>query len=144
MNTISYRSVSSEGATTAVGAAQQAAADLGLAVCIAVVDRGGHLVAFSRMDQAPILSIGIAQDKAYTVAAFGLPTHEWWPLIENDASLLHGIVKTERLIVYAGGVALLENGELVGAVGISGGSAAQDREIAELAAGGFARRTRGH
>jgi uncharacterized protein GlcG (DUF336 family) len=104
-------------------------------VAIAVVDRAGNLVVYGRMDGAPLLSGQIAQDKAYTVAAFGLPTHEWFEMIKDDPALLHGIVKTERLIVFGGGVPILADAELVGAVGVSGGSAAQDRQIAEAAAG---------
>lgn len=110
-------------------------------VAIAVADRAGHLVAFGRMDGAPLLSSQIAQDKAYTVAAFGLATHEWFDMIRDEPALLHGIVKTERLIVFGGGVAIRVAGELVGAVGISGGSADQDRHIAEAAVDEIAARS---
>jgi glc operon protein GlcG len=92
----------------------------------------------ARMDGAPLLSEQIAQDKAYTVAAFGRPTHEWFDLIKDDPALLHGIVKTDRLVVFGGGAPVIVDNEvgneIVGAVGISGGSAEQDRAIAEDAA----------
>lgn len=111
------------------------AGELGVAVCVAVADRTGHLLSFARMDGAALLSVSIAEDKAYTVAAFGgLPTHEWYDLIVGEPALLHGIVKTDRLIVFAGGVPVFSAGSLVGAVGVSGGSAAQDRAIAEAGA----------
>lgn len=112
-----------------------AARELGVAVCVAVTDRSGQLLSFARMDGAALLSVSIAQDKAYTVAAFGgLPTHEWFDLIAGEPALLHGIVKTDRLIVFAGGVPVRSAGALAGAVGVSGGSAEQDRAIAEAGA----------
>jgi uncharacterized protein GlcG (DUF336 family) len=87
------------------------------------------------MDDAPLLSMQIAVDKAWTVANFGgLPTHEWWGLIEDDPALVHGITQTPRLVVFGGGIPLLVAGALVGAIGVSGGSAAQDREVADAGA----------
>jgi uncharacterized protein GlcG (DUF336 family) len=124
-----------EAARLVLGAAVDHARSLGVPACIAVADRSGHLVAFGRMDGAPLLSAQIAQDKAYTVAAFGgLATHEWWPMIEEEPPLRHGIVKTDRLIVFGGGVPLRADGALIGAVGVSGGSAEQDRATAEAGA----------
>jgi uncharacterized protein GlcG (DUF336 family) len=112
---------------------------LGVAVCIAVVDGAGHLLHFLRMDGAPLMSIGLAQDKAYTVAAFnGLPTDAWWGLIEREPALRHGIVKTDRLVVFGGGVPCLTEGETVGAVGISGGSVEQDVLVANAGAAALA------
>lgn len=123
------------GAQLVLAASLHAAAELGAAVCVAVADRSGHLLAFGRMDGAALLSVSIAQDKAYTVAAFnGLATHDWFDLIKDDPALFHGIVKSERLIVFAGGVPVRARGELVGAVGVSGGSAEQDRTVAEAGA----------
>ena len=108
---------------------------LGVAVAIAVAGRGGELVAFARMDGAPLLSSAIAQDKAYTVCAFnGLPTHAWWDLIKDEPPLVHGITKTDRLVIFGGGVPVTVDGELAGAVGVSGGSAEQDRAVAEAGA----------
>ena len=131
---IDARTIGYSAANRALDAAIGAANSLGVPVCIAVSDRAGHLVAYARMDGAPLLSGEIAQDKAYTVAAFGLPTHEWFDLIKDELSLLHGIVKTDRLIVFGGGVPIHADGDLVGAVGVSGGSADQDRQIAEAGA----------
>ncbi|WP_328361529.1 heme-binding protein [Mycobacterium sp. NBC_00419] len=123
------------GAQRVLDASLRAADELAVAVCVAVTDRAGHLLAFARMDGAALLSVSIAQDKAYTVAAFGgLATHEWFSVIEDEPALLHGIVKTDRLIVFAGGVPVRSGGLLAGAVGVSGGSAEQDRAIAESGA----------
>jgi len=132
-------SISAATAAAAISAAREAAAGHGIAVCIAVSDHGGHLVAFERMDGAPLLSVQLAQDKAYSVCAFqGLPTDEWWPLLEGEGAVRHGIVKTERLVVFGGGAPIrTPGGDLVGAVGVSGGSAEQDTSIARAGAAGL-------
>lgn len=118
----------------AVESALATATTGGFPICAAVVDRGAHLVSFDRMEQAPLLSVQLAQDKAYTVAAFGLATHQWWEMIKAEPPLVHGLVKTDRLIVFGGGVPITFAGQLVGAIGVSGGSADQDRSVAEAAA----------
>jgi glc operon protein GlcG len=128
-------SVTLAAAHRAVAEAIAKAEELAVDVCIAVTDGGGHLLAMARMDRAPLLCIHIAQDKAYSVASFGgLPTSDWWRLLESEPALLHGIVKTERLIIFGGGVPLVCEGRTVGAIGVSGGSAEQDVQIAEAGA----------
>jgi glc operon protein GlcG len=123
------------GARVAVEVAAARAEVLGVPVNIAVVDLAGGLLAFARLDGAPLLSGPIAQDKAYTVAAFnGVPTHAWFGLIEAEPALREGIVHRERLVIFGGGVPVTVDGTLVGAVGVSGGTAEQDREIAEAGA----------
>jgi uncharacterized protein GlcG (DUF336 family) len=88
-----------------------------------------------RMDGAPRLSASIATNKAWTVASFnGMPTDRWWGAIKDEPELVHGITHTPRLIVFGGGVPLLVDGELVGAIGVSGGSADDDRNVAEAGA----------
>ena len=123
------------GAQRAIAAASAHAEAIGVPVNIAVADTAGNLIAFARMDGAALMSGPIAQDKAYTVAAFnGLPTHGWLDVLGTDEALKHGIVHRDRLVIFAGGVPVRINNELVGAVGVSGGSAEQDREIAEAGA----------
>jgi glc operon protein GlcG len=122
-----------------IAAALHEADVLSVAVCIAVSDGAGHLLAMVRMDRAPLMCIQIAQDKAYSVAAFaGLPTGDWWRMLESEPPLLHGIVKTDRLVVFGGGVPLVVDGQIVGAVGVSGGSSSQDVRIAEAGAAAIA------
>jgi uncharacterized protein GlcG (DUF336 family) len=99
-----------------------------------VADAAGELKAYARMDGAPLLSVRIAQDKAWTAAAFGLPTDAWWNLVKDEPPLLHGIVKTDRLIIFGGGLPLIVEGRVVGGIGVSGGSAEQDRAIAAAGA----------
>lgn len=128
-------SVTLAAAQRAVAAALVEAGNLSVEVCVAVTDSAGHLVAFARTDRAPLLCAQIAQDKAYSVAVFGgLPTSEWWPLLESDPPLLHGITKTDRLIVFGGGVPLVTEGHTIGGIGVSGGSSEQDAEIAKAGA----------
>jgi glc operon protein GlcG len=132
-------SVTLAAAQRAVAAAREEAGNLSIEVCVAVTDSAGHLVAFARMDHAPLLCVQIAQDKAYSVAVFGgLPTSEWWPLLQSDPPLLHGITKTDRLIVFGGGVPLVAEGRIMGGIGVSGGSSEQDAEIAKAGAAAVA------
>jgi uncharacterized protein GlcG (DUF336 family) len=132
---IRTHSLSLAAAHRVVEAAVAAARSNGVAVCIAVTDPSGEPIVTARMDGAPRLSAEIARNKAYSVASFnGLPTHVWWPAIADDPALVHGIAHTPRLVVFGGGVPVRVDGQLVGAVGISGGSTDQDRAIAEAAA----------
>jgi uncharacterized protein GlcG (DUF336 family) len=109
------------------------AEQLGVAVNVAIMDEGANLKGFVRMDGAPLLSAGISQNKAYTAAAFGIPTSEWYPLIEKEPALLHGIVHTDRLTIFEGGIPFYINNQIAGGVGVSGGSAEQDGMIAAAA-----------
>jgi glc operon protein GlcG len=118
-----------------VEAAIAASRSHGVTACIAVCDPSGEPIVTVRMDGAPRLSAEIARNKAYSVASFnGLPTHLWWPAIADDPALVHGLTHTPRLVVFGGGVPVRVGGALVGAVGVSGGSAEQDQAIAESAA----------
>ena len=129
------QTLSYDGARAVVDSASARAQALGVPTNIAVVDLAGALLAFARLDGAPLLSGEIAQDKAYTVAAFnGVPTHAWFAMIEAEPALREGIVHRDRLVIFAGGVPVTVGGTVVGAVGVSGGTAEQDREIAEAGA----------
>ena len=132
---ISYatRTVSFDTARTLVNAAAEHAATSGRVMSIAVVDQSGVLKAFCRMDGAPLLSVQIAQDKAYSAAAFGMPTDRWYDFIKNDGPLLHGIVHTPRLTVFGGGYPIVEGGNVVGGIGVSGGHYTEDMEVAKAA-----------
>lgn len=111
----------------------------GWAFCIAVVDAAGHPMATARMDSAPLLSVGIAANKAASVTAFnGMPTAAWWPMIGENPALAEGLPHTPGLVVFGGGVPVLVDGAVVGAIGVSGGSAEQDAEIAAAGAAALA------
>lgn len=125
------KTITLEMAQEMVQAAIKKAKELGVNVNIAIVDDGGHLVSFGRMDGAPILSIGIAQNKAYTAIAFGLPTHEWHPLIAEEPALREGIVHTPRLVIFGGGYPIKVEDQVIGGIGVSGGSAEEDMACAQ-------------
>lgn len=112
-------------------AAEVKAREMGVPMVIAVVDESGTLKAFSRMDGAPLLSVEIAKDKAYTAVAFGMPTGQWFDFITEDAPLLHGITKAPRLVVFGGGYPLKVDGHIIGAMGVSGGHYSHDMEVAQ-------------
>jgi uncharacterized protein GlcG (DUF336 family) len=133
MGSFTKKSIDLETATKAIAAAAQKAKELELAMCIVVTDEAGDLKAFQRMDGAPKLSIDIATNKAYTSACFGLPTHVWHDFIKDDPPLLHGIPNTPRLIIFGGGYPIKEGGQLIGAIGLSGGHYTQDMECARAA-----------
>ncbi|WP_293481929.1 heme-binding protein [Phenylobacterium sp.] len=129
--TFTKGSITSQAAADVLRAAEAKAAEMGVPMVIAVVDESGVLKAFSRMDGAPLLSVELATDKAYTSAAYGIPTHGWHEFIKNDPPLLHGIIKTPRLIVFGGGYPIEIDGAVVGGVGVSGGHYEQDMEVAK-------------
>lgn len=127
------RSIDSATAQSMIDAAIAKSRELKKANCIAIVNEAGQLKAFHAMDGAPHLAIQIAQDKAYTASSFGIPTHTWWDFIKGDAPLLHGIVHTPRLVVFGGGYPVMEEGQMIGAIGVSGGHYSDDMEVARAA-----------
>jgi len=138
-DTISYQSISLAAGRRVLDAALARASQLGRALCIMVCDPWGEPVISARMDGAPRMSAQIAADKAWTVAGFGgRPTHLWWSKIEDDPALVHGLTKTPRLVIFGGGIALTVDGVVVGAIGVSGGSSDEDREVAEAGAAALA------
>ncbi len=130
-NTFQKASITVEAAHRLIAAAEKKATSMGKPMCIAIVDGDGTLKAFSRMDGAPLLSVGISQDKAYTAISFGLATHEWHDFIENDPPLLHGIVHTDRLVVFGGGFPIKVGDGIIGGIGVSGGHWSDDMEVAK-------------
>ena len=108
-----------------VNAAVAKARELGVAENVAILDDGGNLKAFSRMDGASIPTIEIAQNKAYT-ALFGVATQDFFDLIQGDPSLLAGIPTLPRVAAWGGGLPIKVNGEVVGAIGVSGAPTVQN------------------
>ena len=129
-NVIEKNSISSELAQRMVDAALVKAKAIGVPENVAVVDDGGNLKAFARMDGAPILSIEISQHKAYT-ALFGFATQDFFKFIQTDPSLLAGIPQLARVAAYGGGLPIEIDGAIVGAIGVSGGSVQNDIDCAE-------------
>ncbi len=109
------------------------ARDLGVAIVVSVLDPAGLPVAFARMDGAPMLSLDIAADKAWSVSAFGQPT-TWWAETIAAEPALSALANNNRLMPVPGGVPLLFEGDVIGAVGVSGATGEQDHQIAEAGA----------
>ncbi len=129
-NVIQKNSVSAELAQKMVEAAVAKAIAIGVPENVAVLDDGGNLKAFARMDGAPLLSIEIAQHKAYT-ALFGFATQDFFNFIRTDPSLLAGIPQLERVAAYGGGFPIKIDGAIVGAIGVSGGTVGNDVDCAQ-------------
>jgi len=124
-NAVKKHSISSELAQKMVDEAVAKARALGVKENVAVLDDGGNLKAFSRMDGAAILCIEIAQNKAYT-ALFGIPTHDLFNFIQSDPSLLAGMPTLPRMAAWGGGFPIKVDGEIVGAIGLSGAPTVQN------------------
>jgi uncharacterized protein GlcG (DUF336 family) len=134
-NLIKKYSISFELAQRMVDAAVAKARELGVTEIVAIVDDGGNLKAFQRMDGAPLLCIQMAQNKAYT-ALFGVSTQEFFNFIQGDPSLLAGIPALARVAAWGGGFPIKVNGEVVGAIGLSGAPTVQnDVDCARAALG---------
>jgi len=118
-----------------VAVAVEAATSLDALVAVAVVDAGGHMVCFERMDGAEIAGPVLAPDKAYTAVAHRARTHELAALVMPGGPLAgmqsasHG-----RFVCFAGGIPLWSGRRVVAGVGVSGGTAEQDLACAEAAA----------
>ncbi len=103
----------------------------GALVSVAVVDQGGHLVHFQRMDAAEIAGPVLAVDKAFTAVAHRIATAELGPLTQPGGDLW-GLQANGggRYVVFGGGLPCWHEGVVVGAVGVSGGTSAEDVECA--------------
>jgi uncharacterized protein GlcG (DUF336 family) len=117
-----------------LSAAEAKAASIGLAYNIAIVDAGGHLVAFVRQDGALIGSIDLAIDKAVTARLFDKTTSELATLAQSGEPLF-GIQESNagKIVIFGGGVPIVLGGDVIGAVGTSAGTVQQDIEVAEAA-----------
>ncbi len=119
-------------AQTIVEKAQQKARKLNVNVCIAITDSGAHLAMFYRMEQAFIGSIDVAIAKARTSVLFPLPSDEFGQLI-RDEQLTGMELTNQHLVGFSGGIPIIRNGSVIGAIGISGASAEHDKLIAQYA-----------
>ncbi|HEX9703314.1 MAG TPA: heme-binding protein [Rhodospirillales bacterium] len=117
-----------------IDGAKRKAAEAGVPMCVAVVDESGNLIAFERMDGAKIVSVGLSQDKAFTAAVSKRPTHEYNELCK-PGSLVFGIHTSSggRFTVVGGGFPVIVDDVVVGGIGLSGGAAEQDMQVAEAA-----------
>jgi uncharacterized protein GlcG (DUF336 family) len=130
-----------ERARQVIGAVEAAARAMGVAVSVAVVDSGDQLVAFERMDGADLVTIDLARDKAFSALVNRMSTADLAPLVQPGAEFYgYDSLAGGRMIVFAGGTPLERDGVLVGAIGVSGGSADQDQRAAEAGVAAFDQR----
>ncbi len=118
-------------------AGEEEAEKQGVPMAIAIVDAGGNLLAFRRMDNTMLCSIQIAIDKAFTAVFGKLPTQSWRNVYQSG--ILPPLFLHERWIAFDGGFPVVSDGALLGGVGASGGTAHEDNYVARAAllAGGF-------
>jgi len=125
-------------ARRAVAAVLGEGAAMGVPLSVAVVDAGDQLVAFERMDGADLVSIGLARDKAFTALVNRMPTGDLGPMVQPGTEFYgYDSLAGGRMIVFAGGLPLERDGVLVGALGVSGGSAEQDQRAATAGVAAF-------
>ncbi|EMA44465.1 GlcG/HbpS family heme-binding protein [Halococcus saccharolyticus] len=118
-------------ATELIEAAEGKAEEIGVPSVIAVTNSEGNLIAQHRMDGAWLPSVNISRNKAYTAAGLEMPTHELAEASEPGESL-YGLQTTDegRIVIFGGGFPLERGGEIVGAIGSSGGQVDEDMEVA--------------
>ena len=123
-----------EVAERALRAGREHATTLGVAACLVVCDAATHLKAFARMDRAWLGAMDVALRKAKTSVLFEAETQAIWEVCRPDAQA-HGLESSNGgLITFAGGIPIRSTtGELLGAVGVSGGQVAQDYAVAQAA-----------
>jgi len=134
-NSFTTRSITREAAARLISLTIAASERVGFEPAVAIVDAAGNLKVFERSDKSSYLAINIAIDKAYTAASFGLSTSQWVDLLEDrGASNLRHV---PRVVAAAGGFPIMEDGAIIGGLGISGGSWSQDQEAGEDALRNF-------
>jgi uncharacterized protein GlcG (DUF336 family) len=129
-NTFQKGSISAESAARMVEAALAKAKSLGVPQIVAILDESGLLKAFCRMDGAPLISIEVAQNKAYT-ALLGAPSQDFFNRIKDNPALLAGVPHIPRIVTFGGGLPIRIGEAVVGAIGVSGGSVEQDIDCAQ-------------
>jgi uncharacterized protein GlcG (DUF336 family) len=130
--TFQKRCVSADIAAKMVEAAVGKAKSLGVPQVVAILDESGMLKAFCRMDGAMLISIEVAQNKAYT-ALLGGPSEATFKRIKDDPALAAGFPHIPRIVTFGGGLPILIDGAIVGGIGVSGGSVEQDIACAQAA-----------
>src|SRR5215472_11388542 len=130
--------ISLNDARRVIAAAEKKAAEIGQPMNIAVVDQGGNLVSHARMDNAWIGSVDISINKAWTSKAFDIATKDLASHSQSGNQFFGIHVSNHgRVMIFAGGIPLKRGNQVVGAIGVSGGSGDQDHAVAEAGAAAF-------
>lgn len=124
--------VTTKDAKRMIAAAEEKALEIGVPMVIAVVDCGGNLLAQVRQDDALLASINLSLNKAYTAVAVKMPTATLGSL-SQPGEMLYGIQHSceGRMVVFGGGLPIEQDGKIIGAIGVSGGSVDEDTACAE-------------
>lgn len=132
MELITVRRLSIDDARVLIEGAEEKSREIGVPMCSAVTDEAGNLIAFTRMDGAKISSISIAMDKAFTGAAAKKGTHEYNQLaVPGKPTFGIHVTNQGRFSIIGGGLPIIINDEVVGGIGISGGTAEEDQIVAQ-------------
>jgi uncharacterized protein GlcG (DUF336 family) len=123
-----------DGAMKLLNAAMTKAREMQVPQCIAIVDAGGHLLAFARMDGAFALSVDTALMKAMTAASYGIPTGD----IAAGIDIKLAIATQGKRINLPGGLPVIVDGHVIGGIGVGSGTGEQDRQVANAALAAFA------
>ena len=126
-------------ASVLIAGARAKAEEIGVPMCIAITDESGNLIAFERMNGGKITSINLAIDKSFTAAGVRKSTHVLGE-VSQPGNPAYGLSSTltGRMVVVAGGLPVMSGDEVVGGIGVSSGSPAQDLEVAEAGVKAFA------
>lgn len=115
-------------------AAESKASEINVPVVISIVDGGANPLIMQRMDEAFVTSCDISLNKAWSACCLQQPTHEITAGVQPGQSL-YGLQLTnqQRIVIFGGGFPIIENNQIIGAIGVSGGTVEQDMEIARSA-----------
>jgi len=131
---LTIKRLSLEEAEILIEGAEKKSREMGIPMCVAVTDEAGNLVAFVRMDGAKISSIDIAISKAFTGGAARKGTHEYNQLcVPGKPTFGIHVTNQGRFSIIGGGLPVVMDGEVVGGIGISAGTADQDLVVAQAA-----------
>ena len=129
----SKRSLTLEAAQRLAQLGQQAAAELGFAMNVVVVDSAGLPLALLRNPKAPDASLEFAQRKAYTAASYGWSTAKWSDIVADRPLVMQGLSQNPKMSLIAGGIPVKVEGETIGAIGVAGAKAPEDHQVAQAA-----------
>ena len=128
------KSISLDDADKMAKAAMVKATELGVSVAVTIVDESGITKLFARMDNSPLLAVDASRKKAFTAVSYGMPTGEsWFNFIKDDPILREGVHGFKDFMLMGGGLPIISDRKVIGAIGISGGHYSQDLECAHAA-----------
>ena len=128
-DTVASLKLTIDGAMKLLNAAMAKAREMNVPECIAIVDAGGQLLAFARMDGAFALSFDTALMKAMTAASYGIPTGD----IAAGIDIKLAIATQGKRINLPGGLPIIIDGHVIGGIGIGSGTGEQDKDVAKAA-----------